>query len=148
MPDQCWSTPTPLSATRAFRMSANSILGRSRHTATAIADSRVLVIGGDSEGTIEIFNGQEFELTAATLAAPRAAHSAIVLQNGRVLIVGGVSVDGTPLRSAEIFDPNSRTVSLLGSQMHAPRRYPDLRMLPDGKVQVIGGADEATIERD
>jgi hypothetical protein len=76
--------------------------GRFFHTATAIADGEVLVIGGTnsilygvSSGTSEIFDPQTRRFEPARIdpndeiQVPRARHSAIRLAGGRVLVTGG-----------------------------------------------------------
>jgi len=76
--------------------------GRFFHSATAIADGEVLVIGGTSSvlygasiGTSEVFDPQSRRFDAARIdpsdeiQVPRARHSAYRLAGGRVLVTGG-----------------------------------------------------------
>jgi hypothetical protein len=71
-------------------------------------------------------------------------HSAALLQDGRVLIVGGRDAS-SDLASGEIFDPASSSFIGIGG-MEVPRVHPLLRVLFDGKVQLIGGSDDRSME--
>src|SRR5206468_1192757 len=64
----------------------------------------------------------------------------------KVLLAGGLGRDGTQLQSAEIFDPETNGFSPARSAMLSARVNARLNVLPDGKVQVIGGDDESTME--
>ncbi len=119
--------------------------GRLSHTATALADGRVLVVGGASAdgGGVLLDSAELWDPATATfsptgsLAVAREWHSATLLLDGRVLIVGGRSYDGT-LRSAEVWDPVSGTFSPGGS-LAEPRENHAAALLPDGRVLVAGG---------
>src|SRR5215471_7210356 len=77
---------------------------RSGHTATVLADGKILVAGGEASGSAEIFDpiSQSFSLVSGNLNTPRQYHSAVLLNNGKVLIAGGVVGTNTVLSSAEI----------------------------------------------
>src|SRR5439155_4611062 len=75
----------------------------------------------------------------------RAFHAAALLQDGKVLLVGGLASGGAPIASAELFDPVTMMFSSAGS-MKSARMRAGTRVLPDGKVQVIGGDKDSTIE--
>jgi hypothetical protein len=62
------------------------------------------------------------------------------------LIAGGLTPDGSATQSAELFDPEAMEFSLTRNSMHSARVLPTLRVLPDGKVQVIGGDAEPSME--
>jgi hypothetical protein len=123
---------------------------RSGHTATVLGDGKILLAGGDAEGSAEIYDpgAESFSLLAGRLKVPRALHGAALLKDRRVLIAGGVDPAdaGEVLASAEIFDPQSSTFARTGRPMQTARGLPALRVLPDGKVQVIGGDSEWSME--
>jgi hypothetical protein len=135
------------SNSRIFRTTNPMMKARSGHTATALADGRILIVGGDAEGTIELFDplSRTFTLSMG-LEVPRRLHSAIRLDSGQILIVGGTDMNGAPLLSAEIVDLSAPTSIPVHNDLSEARIQPDLRLLPDGKVQVIGGNEHETFE--
>lgn len=84
------------------------ITGRGHHTATALADGRVLVTGGYSappQSTAELFAPSIGIWTpTATMSTGRWWHTATLLTNGNVLVTGGAGASGS-LSSAEIYQP-------------------------------------------
>src|SRR5258706_941640 len=122
---------------------------RGGHSATVLSDGRILLAGGDAQGSAEIYDpAAELFTVGPLMTEPRALHGAALLQDGSVLIAGGVDpVDSAQLLdSAEIFDPRTgRFVSAL-TTMGIARGLPAIRVLPDGKVQVIGGDSEWSME--
>lgn len=78
-------------ATSTWTTSTFSAL-RSIPILTALADGRVLMAGGSSLATAEVFN-PDFDVwtTAAPMATARRAASAVLLNDGRVLAVSGFS---------------------------------------------------------
>lgn len=121
-------------------------LPRYWHAASALADGRVLIIGGlspESGGTIamprvEAVDPLSGESTLVTsLERPRALHSAVSLRDGRVLVTGGTHrLEG--LASAELYDPDAGTWTLTGP-MAEPRSRHTTTLLPDGTVLIAGG---------
>src|SRR5688572_18680152 len=82
---------------------------RRGHTATRLANDRVLIAGGDNDSGA-LNQTELYDPTSATfsatgnMGAARADHSATLLADGRVLIAGGRN-GGASLASTEIFDP-------------------------------------------
>ena len=130
--------------TRRFAPGPAMVRARAGHTATALADGRVLFAGGyPDEGrpplsSVEIFDPRGGTFTeVATMASGRGAHSATRMRDGRVLIVGGV--DGTAaLSTVEIFDPATNRIAA-AARLPAPRATHGAAGLADGRVLVAGG---------
>jgi large repetitive protein len=133
------------------------IEARSYHTATLLANGKVLVSGGDgsaglSLGSAELFTPADTTPYGAwaptgSLSTAREDHTATLLADGRVLVVGGTQfndVDYVDLTSAEVFDPAAD--GGLGGWSAAGNRpgevgfyYHTATLLPSGKVLVVGG---------
>ncbi|MEW6209575.1 MAG: kelch repeat-containing protein [Acidobacteriota bacterium] len=70
---------------------------------------------------------------------PRYGHTATLLQDGRVLIAGGMEEERTPTGSAEIFDPATKTFTLIAN-LNAKRVGHTATRLADGRVLIAGGS--------
>jgi hypothetical protein len=135
-------------ATARFIAGPDLNFARAGHSATHLSDGRIVLVGGDAAGSLEIYDPEAYAWApvAAGLIAQRAFHSAALLNDENVLIVGGTASDGVALLSGEIFNLANSTVLPVGNQIHDARTRPLLRVLPDGKVQIIGGTDHESIE--
>lgn len=131
---------------------------RSQHTATTLADGRVLVTGGsDGQGTYqssEVFDPMANAWTAVQggmtvngFDSARQLHTATLMGNGKVLLAGGLGVDtqggqfGT-LSSCVVFDPTTDTFTATGA-MPQVRGWHVAARLANGHVLVAGGVDAA-----
>ncbi len=134
--------------TRSFSPGPVLDTARAGHTATLLPDGRIVVVGGDSGGSVEVFDPQvgAFQRVEARLAVPRRYHVAALLKDGTLLIAGGNAADGAMLSSAELLDTGTLSFSASSPSMRVPRSGLTLRVLPDGKVQAIGGDAEGTME--
>ena len=113
-------------ATGKFSPTGPMAEGRVYHTATRLADGRVLVAGGCANGrnyatclflaSAEIYDPKTGRFsTTGSMADRRVFASSTLLADGRVFITGG-NVDGSdPLASAEIYNPSTSTFSLDGA---------------------------------
>ena len=120
---------------------------RAGHSATLLANGRVLIAGGDSGGTAEVFDPSGGTFSAAgSLGVARSMHSAALLQDGRVLVVGGRDANGNELTSGEIFDTPASEFWTIGNALKMTRVRSHLRVLFDGKVQIIGGNNDGSME--
>lgn len=128
-------------ATGTFSAAAPMNHARARHTATILADGRVLVVSG-IQGPDVLRSAEVFDLGAGTwtdiadVDEPREAFTATLLSDGNVLIVGGYS-QGTA--SSELYDLVSGSWERIA--MNAVRGYHTATLLLDGRVLVTGGID-------
>jgi len=135
-----------------YALGPNVGANRFAHTATKLADGRVLIVGGrgvtggslrDQEST-ELFDPSDDTSTfAGALEPPRGEHGAALLPDGRVIVFGGSTSDGTvALDAAAFFDPETLTWSD-GPALNVARWNPAVATGPGGAVVVCGGANEA-----
>jgi hypothetical protein len=116
------------------------------HTATLLADGRVLVVGGaiarPSGAPLYLSSTLLFDPTTLTfgkgpsMAEARGAHTATLLPGGRVLVSGGYR--NGALSTAEIFDP-SANAWLEAAPMAVARYAHSATVLPDQRILVAGG---------
>ena len=143
-------------ATQSFNVTTGAMsFTRTMHTATLLADGRVLVAGGSARfraevlGSAELFDPADGSFSAAgTMTAARHKHAASLLAGGRVLVIGGsdnpVELGGR-LTSAEVYDPSRRGFSPAGELSKARFKIPSaVAQLRDGKILVAG--DGAYVE--
>ena len=141
-----------VAATQLFTPSAKSWAAgppmgtaRSSHTATRLADGRVLVAGGTVgagkalTATTEIYNPQKNTwMPGGPMTTSRSGHVATLLADGRVLVTGGqVQAGAVFTASAEIYDPamNAWTAA---APMSQPRLQHAALLLPNGRVLAAG----------
>jgi hypothetical protein len=143
-------------STATFTATGSMTILRDFHSATLLGNGQVLVLGGDSAGTLasvsnaELYNPatSSFTSAAGSLIVERSSHTASLLPNGKVLVAGGVQRflddDGIPnqvvLWTAELFDPSTGSSTLTGS-LETQRLLPTATLLMDGRVLVTGGYD-------
>jgi WD40 repeat protein len=114
---------------------------RIAHTATLLADGRVLVVGGvNGEGgvtTAELYDPAS--ATWSSIPGPGTSFvsaTATTLQDGKILV--GAGIGGV----FQLYDPATGSWTATGS-LHTPRRQHTATLLPSGKVLVTGGSDTA-----
>jgi len=146
-------------------------VARSHHTATLLADGKVLVVGGENATYLVEASAEIYDPVANTWTAPRAQplaarsqHTATLLASGKVLVAGGFDIVAgllTPLASAELYDPvlvttttvdgnGIATVTVTGQDFTATtplafaREGHSATRLADGRVVIAGGATTET----
>lgn len=145
-------------STHGFQPTGEMESERSAHTATVLANGKVLIAGGynDTEvlATAELFDPATGTFTATgAMNTPRLGHTATLLSNGKVLITGGTNnlawLSGSgelgDLATAEIFDPDTGTFTPTGT-MSEVRIEHTATLLANGKVLVAGGTPDNVSE--
>ncbi len=118
-------------------------MARSAHTATLLANGKVLVAGGNS-GTGTLASAELYDPSTGAwsvtggLNTDRSGQTATILSNGRILVTGGFHAPGTILASAELYDPATGAWSVTANMLSARTGYPATILLT-GKVLVEGG---------
>lgn len=125
-----------------FAGTGSLIAARNNHTATLLADGKVLVTGGFGDSgaldSTEIYDPTTGEWTATgSLNEARYNHRATLLADGKVLVSGGHGIS-IPLDSAEIYDPATGEWTATGS-LEEGRYQHTATLLGNGKVLVAGG---------
>jgi hypothetical protein len=113
-------------------------VARSGHTATLLANGKVLVAGGCSASgctaVSELYDPTTNSWsTTGSLNTARAGHTAVRLKTGKVLVIDGAGA------SCELYDPATGRWSKAAST-NVARPQHAATLLQDGKVLVTGGA--------
>lgn len=118
---------------------------RDAHTATALADGRVMLVGGyPGEGagvlaSVDIIDPVSGVLDRQTpLSQPRGGHAAALTSDGAVLVVGGWVRSRTYTASAEMVDPASGETLQVGRAPYSADAL-DAVTLQDGRILITGG---------
>jgi hypothetical protein len=70
----------------------------------------------------------------------RRSDTAALLNNGKVLIIGGENSTGSPIASAELYDPATGAFTATGS-MTTSRRWQTANLLTNAQVLIAGGGN-------
>ena len=127
-----------------FATASSLATARYNHSATLLANGKVLVAGGRNTSPSTSFASAELydPVTGAwtsvgSLSTARFHHTATLLPNGKVLVAGGEN-GSTTFASAELYDPATGTWTTTGN-LGAARLAHTATLLPNGKVLVTGG---------
>lgn len=117
---------------------------RTEHTATLLANGKVLVAGGTADNVAELYDPATgtFSTTGDLVVGGRWACTATLLQDGTVLIAGGRDDENVfsafPLNDAELFNPTAGNFTATGS-MTQFRYDHTATLLNNGEVLLAGG---------
>ena len=123
---------------------------RAHHTATVLADGRLLIVGGvgpnlQALSTAEIYDPDTKVWNIIDAPdKPRILHAASLMHDGRVLVSGGADAATrftSPYQGAEIYSPATDTWTT-GAEMSANRSGHSSTLLQDGRILIVGGKDE------
>jgi hypothetical protein len=132
------------------KLPAEMVEARYSPAAGLLPNGKVLVAGGyDVAATPKFRKGAElfnpatgtFEKTAE-MTVERDEMASVALPGGKVLIAGGyddAGGKGHPLKSAEVFNPQTGTFEPLAAEMTVERDGPAATLLSSGKVLIVGG---------
>jgi hypothetical protein len=123
---------------------------RTKHTATKLADGRVLIVGGaktiqDGYGlaTAEIYDPSTKQFTATgSLDRPLLDHGATLLSNGQVLISGGQNYTG-PVAGSYVYTPSAGTFASFLTTDIFTTVTPALVPLPNSSALLVNGLGPA-----
>lgn len=133
-------------STGAWTSSGNMGIGREGHRATLLSNGKVLVSGGYDGSTYtqsaEIYDpASGLWASTGSMGIGRGVHTSTMLPSGKVLVAAGYNsagAFGTPLASAEIYDPQTGAWTSTGN-LADTRWHHTATMLSNGKVIIIGG---------
>ncbi len=116
---------------------------RAFHAAVPLDDGRVLLIGGDLSGSVELFDPTlgvrgEFKAFGLLTHGPRFGITATRLNDGRVLVTGGLFANQKPSLRTDLIDPAAGTI-VSGPKLRVARHSHTATLLRDGRVLIVGG---------
>jgi len=128
-------------------------IARQNPVLARLQSGSILITGGFNGAFLsnaEVYDPLDRTFTATGfLRTARTGHTATLLPDGKVLVAGGCNnlqssevFCNNFLASAEMYDPGTRTFTLVQS-MTTARRGHTATLLPDGRVLISGGMDGA-----
>ncbi len=137
--------PTTNTWTTTTQIGGGGAEDRYLHTATTLADGRVLVIGGRAADdltqrtTAWLFDGTTWS-NAGSIGAGRSVHTATLLNDGRVLVFGGQTSGNAYLNAGLVWSSAAPTTWTVSTPTVAKARfYHTATVMSDGRVLIAGG---------
>ena len=134
-------------ATATWAPTGSLALRRYAHTATALADGKVLVAGGLEAGhgpfrrEAEIYDPTTGKWSSTGSMGLGRAHHSATLVDAKVLVTGGQgAAHDKSLNDAELFDPATATWAAVPHLMSSRRAGHSATLLAGGKVLLAGGS--------
>jgi hypothetical protein len=134
------------SATGSLSPASPMLQPRSGHTATLLANGKVLIAGGmrrnqDFYKSAELYDPATGKFqTTGEMSMGRVGHLAVLLRSGKVLIAGGWIGGHDTTDEAELYDPATGRFTVI-SKMTTRRARPSAALLANGNVLIAGGED-------
>jgi len=134
-------------ATGLWTATGNMGAVRSAHSATLLPTGKVLVVGGSDGSSVFLTSSEIYDPASGNwtptgaLGTARQMHTATLLPSGKVLVAAGYNsagAFGTPLASAEIYDPGTGVWTSTGGLVGS-RWFHVAVLLSNGRVLVVGG---------
>jgi hypothetical protein len=120
-------------------------VARFNHSAIALDDGRVLVLGGNHLSSAELYDpaSNTFSAAGAMNAVHGLGHQAVKLLDGKVLVLGGDQGTIQPSAVAELFDPSTNQFTRIDDMTTTRMLHFAVVNQNDGKV-LIGGGQNAS----
>lgn len=131
----------PVSGT--FAPGPDMSVARFNHSAIALDDGRVLVLGGNHLSSAEVFDpvGGDFTPVGDMNAVHGLGHQAVKLPDGKVLVLGGDGGTIQPTAVAELFDPSTNQFTRIADMTATRMLHFAVMNQDDGRVLIGGGQD-------
>jgi hypothetical protein len=128
-----------------FSPTGDMTVTRFNHTAIALNDGRVLIVGGNQRNSAEVYDPTSgtFSAVGDMEVAHGLGHRAVRLLDGRVLVVGGDAGSIQPSAVTEIFDPATDEFTRVADMSTERMLHFALLIETDGSVLVGGGLNDA-----
>ncbi len=132
------------SGTNAFTALGAMSEPRAAHSATLLANGKVLIAGGSGGGSTVYKDAVLFDPSTSgfsptgSLTAERLGHTATLLASGKVLLAAGEDKNLALSLTADVYDPSTGTFTATGV-LPAARVFASAVRLVTGKVLVVAG---------